>query len=109
MELPNEVQAFLSKFGAWIMSAIVATLAKISHEILMKRQLSWMSWLAIIGISLFWAWMAGLFCAENEYNTFSSSFIIGAATIMGEKISLYLMQNYKDIFSKVIGIFSSKK
>lgn len=109
MDLPNEVQAFLSKFGAWIMSAIVATLAKVSHEILMNRKLSWLSWLAVIGISLFWAWMAGLFCAEHEYSTFNSSFIIGAATIMGEKISVYLMANYKVIFGKFIGIFTPKK
>lgn len=109
MELPNEVQAFLSKFGAWIMSAAVATIAKVSHEILMKRKLTWVAWLAIIGISLFWGWMAGLFCAEKQFSTFNSSFIIGASTLLGEKISMYLMQNYKEIFSKFIGIFTPKK
>ena len=109
MDLPNEVQAFLSKFGAWIMSAVVATAAKVSHEILANRKLSWAAWLAIICISLFWGWMAGLFCADREFTTFTSSFVIGGATIMGEKISMYLAHNYRGIFKSFVGIFTPKK
>lgn len=109
MELPNEIQQFLSKFGAAIMSALVATMAKISHEVLNRRQLTWFAWLAIVGVSLFWAWMGGLFSVWMNYSSFASSLIVGLATLLGEKINIYLAQNYKSIFEKVINVFIPTK
>lgn len=91
------------------MSAAVATIAKISNEILMRRKLSWFAWFAIVGVSLFWAWMAGMYCVWMNYSPFASSLIVGLATLLGEKINIYLAQNYKAIFEKVINIFISKK
>lgn len=109
MESQNEWAAFLSKFGAAIGTALVATIAKISNEILMKRKLSWLQWFAIIGITLFWAWMAGLLTVYLEFGAVQSSLIIGLATLMGEKINIYLIQNYKAIFEKIIHVLSPKK
>lgn len=109
MELNNEIEQFVSKFGAAIMSAAVATVAKISHEILLRRKLSWFAWLAIVGVSLFWAWMGGLFSAWMGYSSFASSLIVGLATLLGEKINIYLAQNYKGIFEKIINVFIPKK
>jgi polyferredoxin len=109
MEIPQEIEAFLSKFGAAVMSALVATIAKISNEILLKRKLSWVAWIAIVGVSLFWAWMGGLFCAWMNYSSFATSLIVGLATLLGEKINIYLAQNYRTIFEKVVNIFIPKK
>ena len=91
------------------MSAVVATIAKISNEILMRRKLSWFAWFAIVGVSLFWAWMAGMYCVWMNYSPFASSLVVGLATLLGEKINIYLAQNYKAIFEKIINIFISKK
>ena len=91
------------------MSAAVATIAKISNEILMRRKLSWFAWFAIVGVSLFWAWMAGMYCVWMNYSPFASSLVVGLATLLGEKINIYLAQNYKAIFEKIINIFISKK
>lgn len=109
MQIDDEVHQFVSKFGAAIMSALVATMAKISHEILNRRKLSWIAWLAIIGVSLFWAWMGGLFSAWMNYSTFATSLVVGLATLLGEKINIYLAANYKSIFEKIINIFTSNK
>jgi hypothetical protein len=109
MQLLDELHQFFTKFGAAIMSAAVATIAKISNEILMRRKLSWFAWIAIVGVSLFWAWMAGMYCLWMNYSPFGSSLIVGLATLLGEKINIYLAQNYKAIFSKVINIFIIKK
>lgn len=109
MEIPNEINQFFTKFGAAIMSAAVATVAKVSHEILLRRKLSWIAWMAIVGVSLFWAWMGGLFSAWMGYSSFASSLIVGLATLLGEKINIYLAQNYKSIFEKIINIFIPKK
>lgn len=109
MQLLDELHQFFTKFGAAIMSAAVATIAKISNEILMRRKLSWFAWVAIVGVSLFWAWMAGMYCLWMNYSPFASSLIVGLATLLGEKINIYLAQNYKAIFEKIINIFISKK
>lgn len=109
MQLLDELHQFFTKFGAVIMSAAVATIAKISNEILMRRKLSWFAWIAIVGVSLFWAWMAGMYCAWMNYSPFASSLFVGLATLLGEKINIYLAQNYKAIFEKIINIFISKK
>lgn len=109
MQLHDELQQFFTKFGAAIMSAAVATIAKISNEILMRRKLSWFAWCAIVGVSLFWAWMAGMYCVWMNYSPFASSLVVGLATLLGEKINIYLAQNYKVIFEKIINVFTSKK
>jgi hypothetical protein len=109
MEHLNEVNQFFAKFGAAIMSAFVAVVAKISNEILMRRKLSWFAWIAIVCVSLFWAWMAGMYCVWMSYSPFASSMIVGLSTLLGEKINIYLAQNYKLIFERIIYVFTSKK
>jgi hypothetical protein len=109
MEPLNEINQFFAKFGAAIMSAVVAVVAKISNEILMRRKLSWFAWVAIVGVSLFWAWMAGMYCVWMNYSPFASSMIVGLSTLLGEKINIYLAQNYKVIFDRIIYVFTSKK
>jgi hypothetical protein len=109
MEPINEINQFFAKFGAAIMSAFVAVVAKISNEILMRRKLSWFAWIAIVCVSLFWAWMAGMYCVWMNYSPFASSMIVGLSTLLGEKINIYLAQNYKLIFERIIYVFTSKK
>ena len=109
MHFPQEWQDTFEKFGAAIVTALLAIMGKISNEILMKRKLSWITWIAIIGVSLFWAWMAGLFCAWMQYEYLSTSIVVGIATLMGEKINIYIAQNYRQIFDKILTFFISKK
>jgi hypothetical protein len=109
MHLPDEWNEFFQKFGGAVVTAILAICGKVSNEILMKRQITWISWIAIIGVSLFWAWMAGLFCAYMEYNYLGTSIIVGLATLMGEKINIYIGRNYKQIIEQVIRIIIPKK
>lgn len=109
MQFPQDWQDTFEKFGAAIITACLAIIGKVSNEILMKRKVSWITWIAIIGVSLFWAWMAGLFCAYMEYGYISTSLVVGVATLMGEKINIYLVQNYKQIFDRILNFFTTKK
>ena len=109
MHLPDEWNNFFQRFDAALATAFLAICGKISNEILMNRRLSWLMWIAIIGVSLFWAWMAGLFCAYMEYNYLGTSIIVGLATLMGEKINIYIGRNYKQIIEQVIRIIIPKK
>lgn len=96
-------------FAATIASAALAMAGKISNELLMKRKFTWSQWCGIVGISLFWAWMAGLFCRWMQYDYIFTSIIVGLVTLMGEKINMYVFDNYKDIFSNIIAIFTKKR
>jgi hypothetical protein len=109
MQVPNDVQEFLNKFGGAVITALLAIGGKVSNEILMRRKMSWINWIALIGVSLFWAWMAGLFCAYMEYKYLGTSIIVGLATMLGEKINIYLAQNYKNIIERFLLMFITKK
>lgn len=104
-----QIGEFFTKFGAGIMSALVALVAKISHEILQRRKMSWMMWMAVVGVSLFWAWMAGLFCDYAQYETTYSAIIIGLATLLGERVNVYIMQNYKTWIDGFFNAIKPKK
>ena len=53
--------------------------------------------------------MGGLFSVWMNYSSFASSLIVGLATLLGEKINIYLAQNYKSIFEKIINVFIPTK
>ena len=90
-------------------TAVLAIFGKLSTEILNNRKITWSVWIAIIGVSLFWAWMAGLFCAYMNYSYIGTSIIVGIVTLMGEKINIYLAAHYKEILNKLLALFISKK
>jgi hypothetical protein len=104
----EDINEILTKNGVTIMSAITATVAKVSHTIMNNRKLSFAKWCAIISISLFWAWMAGLFCAWKGFDTLLTSMIVGLSTLLGERINVYISENYKVIFEKILSIFTDK-
>lgn len=107
--LQDDIYEITTKFGVSIMSAVTALMAKISNEIMNKRDLNGWQWLALVCISLFWSWMAGLFCYWQGYDSIYSSLIIGLFTLLGEKVNIYISHNYKKIFEKFLSIFTDNK
>lgn len=109
MQVPKDWIENIEHFSGAVVTAFVAILGKICNEILMKRSLTWLAWCAVIGVSLFWAWMAGLFCAWMNYSYISTSLVVGISTLMGEKINIYLIFNYRQILDKILSLFLTKK
>lgn len=112
MENPNEynsLKEFYERFAFVGASFFIALIGKISNEILMNRKLSFMSWCAIIGVSMLGAWLMILFCREREYGPEKSGMLVAAATLMSEKIVIYLHQNFKQLFTKFISLITPSK
>jgi len=107
MESPNELTEFFTRCAAWIASIIVGILAKVSTEILMKRKLSFIQWLAIVGVSVFFGYLAAVWCDSNGWVE-QGKYIVPLVTLMGEKIMIYLAANYRRIGDAVLSIFTKK-
>lgn len=105
----DEIHAFLTKFGLFLLSGFVAVIAKVSHELLQKRKLSWGGWMAVIGITLFWTYMSTLLCVWKGLDMLSGAIVVGLMTLLGERINLYIIANYKTIFERIISLFTPKR
>lgn len=107
MESQNEIAEFFTRCAAWIASIVVGILAKVSTEILMKRRLTFIQWLAIVGVSVFFGYIAAVWCDSNGFVE-QGKYIVPLITLMGEKIMIYLAANYRRIGDAILSIFSKK-
>lgn len=93
----------LGKFSTWIVSISVGITAKISYEIYVKRTLSILQWFAIIAMSLVSGYMMSVYCHSHGWNS-QGQYLVPIATLMGEKIFIYLIENYKSIIAKFLNL-----
>lgn len=108
MENPgNEVAEFISRSWAWAASICVGVVAKISTELLMKRKLTFMQWIAIVGVSVFFGYLASVWCGSSGWEV-QGRYIVPLVTLMGEKIMIYLTSNYRRILDNILSIFTKK-
>ena len=103
----NELQEFLARSWVWIVGIGAGVLAKISSEVLMKRKISLVQWLGIVGVSVFFGYMAAVYCDSNGYVS-QGRFIVPLITLMGEKITIYISTNYMRIGDAILSIFKKK-
>lgn len=109
MESPqNELIEFVTRAWAYIGSVMVGVIAKISTEVLMKRKLSFMQWLAIVGVSVFFGYLSAVWCDNRGWEE-QAKYIVPLATLMGEKIMIYLSANYRRIGDAILSIFTKKQ
>jgi hypothetical protein len=108
MSLFNYLGDVLSDSASWAMGIVIGILGKISYEIYMKRALSIIQWIAVIGLSVFCGYQTAIYCQVNGHET-ESTWAVPMATLMGEKIFIYIMTNYKRILTGVLGFFMPKK
>lgn len=108
-QIDQEWYTLLVKATTWVGTVLSATAAKISTDILMGRKLSFIGWMAVIIISVFWGWLAGLICAHRDVDGAQASAIISLAALLGEKLSIYITINYKEIFGRILSVITPKK
>lgn len=110
MENPyNEITESIVKASAWIAGIVVGLLAKISTEVLMKRKLSFLQWIAIVGISVSFGYVTSIFCHNNDLEK-QGMYIVPMMTLMGEKVVIFLAANYKRILNRIVdAIFRSNE
>jgi hypothetical protein len=98
----------VSDSASWLMGIIIGILGKISYEIYMKRALSVIQWVAVIGLSVFCGYETAIYCQLNGHAS-ESTWAVPMATLMGEKIFIYIMTNYKRILTGILSFFIPKK
>jgi hypothetical protein len=102
------ISDIVSDSASWVMGIIIGILGKISYEIYMKRALSVMQWVAVIGLSVFCGYQTAIYCQMHGHET-ESTWAVPMATLMGEKMFIYVMSNYKRIFTGILSFFMPKK
>jgi hypothetical protein len=108
MESPqHEIMEFITRAWAWIGSVMVGVIAKISTEVLMKRKLSFVQWLGIIGVSVFFGYLSAVWCDNKGWEE-QGRYIVPLCTLMGEKITIYISANYRRIGDAILSIFTKK-
>jgi hypothetical protein len=101
----NDFLLLFGKFSTYILGIAIGLLGKMSYEIYMRRTMNFIQWTAVIGMSVFTGYITSVYCNSQGLNT-QAQFIVPLATLMGEKLFIYLIENHKNILEL---IFSWKK
>jgi uncharacterized membrane protein AbrB (regulator of aidB expression) len=97
----NDVVEWCTKFSTWIIGISVGTTAKLSYELYMKRTLSFIQWIAIISLSIFVGYLSSVICVNYGWHQ-QGQVIVPVTTLLGEKLVVYLFENYKSILGIII-------
>lgn len=108
MSFFNGLMQFFSDLNNWVFGVLIGVMGKISYELYMKRTITVFQWIAVIGLSIFSGYLTSVYC-ENSGLEKEASWAVPVATLMGEKIFIYIMANYKKILTGVLGFFMPKK
>lgn len=95
----SELYLFISKAGASILAVFIGIMAKISHDIMLKKKHSWPEWIGIIGMSVFGGYMMGLYCKSHNLD---GDLLIPLATLFSEKIFMYIAANWNKIMNVIL-------
>lgn len=101
----NDFLLLFGKFSTYILGIAIGLLGKMSYEIYMRRTMNFIQWTAVIGMSVFTGYITSVYCNSQGLTT-QAQFIVPLATLMGEKLFIYLIENHKNILEL---IFSWKK
>lgn len=104
----NDVMVFCGKWSTFIVGISIGIIGKISYEIYMKRTLSILQWFAIVGLSIFVGYLMSVYCLSKGMDA-QAQFLVPITTLLGEKIVVYLFENYKSIIAQAIKLITPKK
>lgn len=92
----------------WAMFILIGIVGKLSHDLSRKRGLTLYQWLGVIGVSAFVGYVVCVWCIGNGLQQ-QAAFIVPIATLLGEKIMIYVTDNFKNIATRVIDAIFRKK
>ena len=106
-ELWTEIGELFHHSHTYVVGIGVGLLAKISYDIYMKRTLSFIQWVAVIALSVFCGYLTSQYCLSTGH-TDLSQILVPLATLFGEKLIQYFMENHKTILNNVLSMFKRK-
>jgi hypothetical protein len=108
MSFFNGLAEFFSDLNNWVFGVLIGVMGKISYELYMKRTITVIQWIAVVGLSIFSGYLTSVYCANNGLES-EASWAVPVSTLMGEKIFIYVMANYKRILTDILSFFIPKK
>jgi hypothetical protein len=103
----SDLEEFFSKISA-LVPIMIGVMAKISHDIMLKKRHSFWQWVGIIGVSIFCGYMVSIFCMGHGYEK-QAHILVPLCTLFGEKIMIYVTDNWSRIVDLFVGIIKMKK
>ena len=103
----DSVMKFFTEFWGLIASGLLGVLAKVSKELLSNRKLSFIQWLGVVGVSVFFGYISGVICHLNGWVN-QALWVVPTTTLFGEYIVLYVSHNRKEIGDRLLGLFISR-
>jgi hypothetical protein len=73
----------------------------------MKRKMGLLQWIGIVGVSVFVGSLTYSWCQNSGFKN-QLSVIVPIATLLGERILIYITANATAIFQKIISIIVKK-
>lgn len=101
MKFFEVIMHWFSDWSLYITSIMIGVTAKISYEIRSGRNLKLIQWIWILVASVVCGYGASVFCIYNHWEA-RSGFIVPAATLTGERLLIYLMDNWKSWLRKLV-------
>ena len=80
----EEIVAFFSKIWMWGLYIFIGIIGKFSHDLIMRKRITWVQAFASIGIALFCGFIASVVCMHNFPN--QAAYIVPISTLLSEKI-----------------------
>lgn len=102
-----ELRELLGHVNTYVIGVGVGLVAKLSYDIYMKRTLTFVQWCAVISISVFCGYITSAYCTSVG-RVELGQVLVPLATLFGEKVVVYLMENHKYIFGVLLSFFKRK-
>jgi hypothetical protein len=96
----------LSEFWLYVAGMAIGIISKISYEIYMKRTLTILQWLAVVAMSICTGYITAAYCHANHWHG-QAQIAVPIATLLGEKIFMWLVQNHRQILDAALALFKT--
>lgn len=104
----GDFMQWIASIYKWMLMIFIGIIGKLSHDLSRKRKLTLIEWFGVIGVSAFVGYVVCVWCIHNGMDK-QAAFIVPIATLLGEKIMIYVTDNFKSIAARVIDAILRKK
>lgn len=105
--LATDIMAFFTKLSSYLMPLILGLFGKIGNILYSQRHLTCWQIVGVIFISLWYGWIASVACEVYKWEHVRH-ILPGAATMLGEYVNTWFIQNYKRLLNGLFRLFINK-
>lgn len=96
----EEFIGIIVKGWLWL-GVSLAVVAKISVDVLNKRNLNWKQWFAVAVLSLFGGYMAGVICVTNGWYV-QALWVGPAGTFFSERLVMWISLHFNELMRFIL-------